>query len=69
MNDEHPEAIVDQSADAQAVIDHAMTGTPLDPEVARRIQMRSEQATEALRQKHGTLNIAVDLIREARDHE
>ena len=59
----------DYTADAQAVIDHAMTGKPLDPEIARRVRERSERATETLRQKHGTMNIAVDLIREVRDQE
>ncbi len=59
----------EEAADAQAVIEHAMTGKPLDPEVARRVRERSERATEALRRKRGTLNIAVDLIREVRDQE
>jgi hypothetical protein len=59
----------DEGADAQAVIEHAMTGKPLDPESARRVRERSERATEALRRKYGTLNIAVDLIREVRDQE
>ena len=58
-----------RAADAQAVIDHAMTGKPLDPEVARRVRERSERATETLRRKYGTLNIGVDLIREVRDQE
>jgi len=61
--------ISDQDADAQAVIEHAMTGKPLDPEIARRVRTRSERATDSLRRKHGTLNIAVDLIREVRDQE
>jgi hypothetical protein len=58
-----------EDADAQAVIEHAMTGKPLDPEIAHRVRARSERATESLRRKHGTLNIAVDLIREVRDQE
>jgi len=57
----------DEDADARAVIEHAMTGKPLDPEIAHRIRARSERATESPRQRHGTLNIAVDLVREARD--
>jgi hypothetical protein len=61
--------ISDEGADAQAVIEHALTGKPLDPEIARRVRERSEHATEALRRKYGTLNIAVDLIREVRDQE
>jgi hypothetical protein len=59
----------DDAADAQAVIEHALTGRPLDPEIARRVRERSERATETLRRKSGTLNIAVDLIREVRDRE
>lgn len=58
-----------EAADAQAVIEHAMTGEPLDPEIARRVRERSERATEKLRRQFGTLNIAVDLIREGRDEE
>jgi hypothetical protein len=57
----------DEAADAECVIAHAMTGKPLDPEIARRVRERSERATEALRRKHGVLNIAVELIREVRD--
>jgi hypothetical protein len=59
----------EKAADAQAVIEHAMTGTPLDPEIARRVRARSEHATEELRRKYGTVNLAVDLIREVRDQE
>jgi hypothetical protein len=58
-----------QAADAQAVIEHAMSGKPLDPDIARRIRERSEHATETLRHKVGTLNIAIDLIREVRAQE
>jgi hypothetical protein len=57
------------SEEAQAVIAHAMTGKPLHPEIARRVRERSEPATEALRQRYGTLDIAVNLIREVRDQE
>jgi hypothetical protein len=62
-------AIEDREADAQSVIEHALTGKPLDPEVARRVRERSELATDLLRRKHGMLDIAVDLIREVRDQE
>jgi len=58
-----------EAADAQAVIEHAMTGKPLDPEIGRRVRERSERATERLRKQFGTLNIAVDLIREVRSQE
>jgi hypothetical protein len=59
----------EEAADAQAVIEHALTGKPLDPEIARRVRKRSESATQGLRRKYGTMNIAVDLIREVRDQE
>jgi hypothetical protein len=62
-------ATPDFDADAQAVIEHALTGKPLDPEVARRVRERSERATDELRRRYGTLNVAVDLIRESRDEE
>ena len=57
---------VDKTAGAQAVIDHALTGKPLDPGIARRVRERSDSATKTLRRKYGTMNIAVDLIREVR---
>jgi predicted nucleotide-binding protein len=54
-------------ADAQAIIEHMMTGKPLDPAVYQRVRARGEQITERLRREHGEMNIAVDLIREIRD--
>jgi hypothetical protein len=54
-------------ADSQAVLEHVLHKKPLDPEVYRRVHERSAKITEELRQKHGTVNIAVDLIRQARD--
>ena len=53
-------------ADTRAVIEHAMTGKPLDPDVARRIHERAEKAREEVFQKHGVLNIGVPAIRELR---
>jgi len=58
-----------READAQAVMDHVLNGVPLDPEVARRVRERSERATAKVRRKFGTVNVAVDLIRETRDEE
>jgi hypothetical protein len=55
------------AADNQAVIDHAMTGSPLDPEVARRVQSRGERITAEIRRKYGVQEIAVDLVRHVRD--
>jgi hypothetical protein len=56
-------------ADNQAIIEHLMSGKPLDPEVDRRIRERAERSTEELRKQHGVRSIAVDLIREIRDEE
>jgi hypothetical protein len=54
-------------ADLQAVLASLMTQRPLDPEVERRVEERSERMTEDLRRRYGELNVAVDLIREIRD--
>jgi hypothetical protein len=40
-----------------------------DPDLLKRVQERSEQATREVFEKHGLLNVAVDLIREGRDEE
>jgi hypothetical protein len=56
-------------ADLKAVINSLVTKTPLDPAVARRVQERSERITQEIYERHGLLNVAVDLIREARDEE
>ena len=40
-----------------------------DPDLLKRIQERSEQATREVFEKHGLLDVAVDLIREGRDEE
>ena len=53
-------------ADLTAVLDHLMTGKPLDPELVRRVQERSDRIREEILEKHGVLNIGTQLIREAR---
>ncbi len=40
-----------------------------DPDLLKRIQERADQATREVFEKHGLLNVAVDLIREGRDEE
>ena len=69
MKDQENPLASSEAADAEAIIEHAMTGKPLDPAIAWRVRQRSELATETLRRKVGTLNIAVELIREVRDRE
>ncbi len=40
-----------------------------DPDLLKRIRERSEQATREVFEKHGFLDVAVDLIRGGRDEE
>jgi hypothetical protein len=40
-----------------------------DPQLLKRIEERSEQATREIFDRHGLLEVAVDLIREGRDEE
>jgi hypothetical protein len=54
-------------ADLDAVMERIATGKPLDSEVSHRIRERAQRITEEIRQKHGELDIAVQLIRESRD--
>ncbi len=58
-----------RETDAQAVMDQFISGKPLDPEVAARVRERSARATEAIRRKFGTVDAAVDFLREVRDEE
>jgi hypothetical protein len=56
-------------ADLKAVLDSVIHKTPLDPEIARRVRERSDRITQEVFQRHGLLNVAVDLVREGRDEE
>ena len=58
-----------RESDARAVMEHALSGTPLDPEISRRVRERSRQATEEVRRRLGIVNVAVDLVRQSRDEE
>ncbi len=60
--DNPPAALTDLDYAIQLII----TGKK-DPEFAARVQAETEEITQEIRRKHGVLNIAVDLIREARD--
>jgi hypothetical protein len=57
----------DIDADARAVIEQVMAGKPADAEAARRVHERAQQIRREIMAKHGVLNVAVDLIRAARD--
>jgi hypothetical protein len=56
-------------ADLEEVVRQAATGGVRDPELLRRITERAEKARQEILEKHGVLNIAVDLIREGREEE
>jgi hypothetical protein len=56
-------------ADMQAVAEAAAAGRPVDPKVARRVRERSNRVQEELLRRYGVRQIAVDLIRQGRDHE
>lgn len=53
-------------ADLDAVMKQIIDGTPLAPEVARRIDERAERITEELRCNYGEIDV-VQLLRDARD--
>jgi hypothetical protein len=53
-------------ADTQAVIEYAMTGKPLDPEIARRVRAEGEKVRQEIFANHGLVDIAVPAIRELR---
>jgi hypothetical protein len=68
---ETPSAIPsDEMADLEEVCRLISEGKPVtDPALLERIHERAEQVRHAMLEKHGVTNIAVDLIREARDEE
>jgi hypothetical protein len=45
-----------EHSDTEAVLRHAFDGTPLDPEVARRVDERAARITEQIRQTHGVID-------------
>ena len=53
-------------ADAQAVLDHVVAGTPIEPELARRVRERAEEIRRQILASHGVQEIGVELIRELR---
>jgi hypothetical protein len=55
-------------ADLKAAAHYAVTGE-IDPEVLRRIEARAARLRAELLRQHGTLDVAVSLIREIRDEE
>jgi len=64
LADKSPDPLV--QADEKAVIQAFLTGTPVDPEVAHRVQERSRLIREEVFRKHGLVDVAVPAIRELR---
>jgi hypothetical protein len=56
----------EEDIESQAVMDHLMTGKPIDPEVKRKIRERATRITQEIRDKFGLVDIAVPAIRELR---
>jgi hypothetical protein len=52
--------------DMDAIIEHLMTGKPLDPEVARRVREQSDRVRQEILEKHGVPDIGTQIIRELR---
>lgn len=55
----------EMNAEDQAIIEHIMTGKPLDPQ----LRERAQRITQQIYEKHGLLDHAVPSIRELRDSE
>jgi hypothetical protein len=53
-------------ADDEAVMQAFLAGTPVDPDIAHRVQERSRLIREDVFRKHGLVDIAVPAIRELR---
>jgi len=45
-----------EQTDTQAVLKHAFERTPLDPDIARRVDERAAKITEQVRQTHGVID-------------
>ena len=45
-----------EQGDFEAVLRHAFEGEPLDPKVARRVDLRAHRITERIRRVHGVID-------------
>ena len=66
MSIDTPKVLTQEEADHRHMLDHAFKGTPLDPEVSKRVAQRAEKVQAEMRKK-GQTNFALDLLHEARD--
>lgn len=58
--------VTELDIESRAVMEHLMTGKPIDPEIKRRIQERAAKITQQVRNQFGLVDIAVPAIRELR---
>jgi hypothetical protein len=66
MKTKYPPDTATPEADAQAVLDHVVAGTSIDPELAKRVRERAEAIRRQILATHGMQDIGVELIRELR---
>jgi hypothetical protein len=59
---------VERMADLNYAIHLMLTGQS-DPAFTASVRAKAAKITDQIRERHGVLNVAVDLIREARDEE
>jgi len=52
--------------DYEAVMRHVADGTPVEPELARRVRERAERITDEIRREHGDIDV-VKLLHDARE--
>jgi hypothetical protein len=64
LTDQSPDPSV--RADEEAVMQAFLSGAPLDPDVAQRVQERGRLIREEIFKKYGVVDIAVPAIRELR---
>lgn len=70
MTNEHDNTGNDPHArdDYQAVMRHVAEGTPVEPELARRVRERAEWITDEIRREHGDIDV-VKLLHDAREDQ
>ena len=68
MSNEHDNTGSDPQArdDYKAVMGHVVEGTPVEPELARRVRERGERITDEIRREHGDIEV-VKLLHDARE--
>lgn len=68
MDTEHNDIDTDPQAlaDHEAVMRHVIAGTPVEPNLARRVRERVERIAEEIRREHGDIDV-VQLLHDARE--